>query len=260
MIPLVDIHVHLLAGLDDGPRTIDEAVAMCRTASAEGVQAMAATAHQNPRWKDVTPERIREATVELQGALQRERVPVAVYPNAEVMAEPGTPAAWRAGKLLSVGGRGRYLLVEMPRGTFVDLLPTVRCLRENGVRTILAHPEKEPDFLHGDGTIESLIEAGCLVQVSASSVTEPKNREDRVALRGWFKRRMVHLLASDGHSPVKRPPRMAEAHREICRWVGGLAADRIAGGNGMAILNGERVRTAPPLQAQRSWFSVSSWW
>jgi protein-tyrosine phosphatase len=260
MIPLADIHVHLLAGLDDGPRTLDAAVAMCRVAAAEGVQAMAATAHQNERWKDVTPARIVEATAELRAALQRERIPVVVYPNAEVTAAPDTPAAWRDGRLLSVGGRGRYLLVEMPRGAFVDLLPTVRDLRAAEVRTILAHPEKEPEYLHGDGPLEALIAAGCLVQVSASSVTDPKNREDRVALRRWFKRGMVHLLASDGHSPNRRPPLMAAAHREICRWVGPLAADRIAGGNGMAILNGERVRTRPPLARQRSWFSPSAWW
>jgi len=260
MIPLVDIHVHLLAGLDDGPRTLEDAVAMCRIAAEEGVQAMAATAHQNERWREVTPHRIVAATEALRAALHREGVPVAVFPSAEVMAGLDTPQAWCQRTLLSVADRGRYLLLEMPRGVFVDLVPTVRNLRESGVRTILAHPEKESDFLHGDGMIEELIEAGCLVQVSASSITDPKCREDSVALRDWFKRGMVHLLASDGHSPMRRPPRMAAAHREMCRWIGPLAADRIAGTNGMAILNGERVHTARPLARQRSWFAMSGWW
>ena len=181
MIPLVDIHVHLLAGLDDGPRTLEDAVAMCRIAAQDGVQAMAATAHQNERWREVTPHRIVAATEALRAALHREGVPVAVFPSAEVMAGLDTPQAWCQRTLLSVADRGHYLLLEMPRGVFVDLVPTVRNLRESGVRTILAHPEKESDFLHGDGIIEELIEAGCLVQVSASSITDPKCREDSVA-------------------------------------------------------------------------------
>jgi protein-tyrosine phosphatase len=260
MIPLVDIHVHLLAGLDDGPRTLDDAVAMCRLAAAEGVQAMAATAHQNERWKHVTAERIVGATVELRAALVHEGVPVVVFPSAEVMAEPATAAAWREGRLFSVGGHGKYLLLEMPRGAFVDLLPTVRALREAGVRTIIAHPEKEEEFLHGDGLLEALIEAGCLVQVSASSVTDPKTNADRAALRRWFRRGMVHLLASDGHSPVRRPPRMADAHREICRWIGPLAADRIGGSNGMAILNGQRLRVPWPLRREPAWAWLPRLW
>jgi protein-tyrosine phosphatase len=260
MIPLADIHVHLLAGLDDGPRTLDDAVAMCRLAAAEGVQAMAATAHQNERWKDVTAERIVDATLQLRTALVRENIPVVVFPSAEVMAEPATAATWRSGRLFSVGGHGNYLLLEMPRGAFVDLLPTVRGLREAGVRTILAHPEKEEEFLHGNGLLESLIESGCLVQVSASSVTDPKSPTDRTALRRWFKRGMVHLLASDGHSPVRRPPLMAAAHREICRWIGPLAADRIGGANGMTILNGERVRAPRPVRRERAWAWLPRLW
>ncbi len=260
MIPLADIHVHLLAGLDDGPRTLADAVAMCRAAAAEGVQAMAATAHQNPHWPEVSRARIVTATDELRAALVQEGIPVAVYPTAEVMAEPDTPAAWRAGRLQSVGGHGHYLLLEMPRGAFVDLLPTVTALREAGVRTILAHPEREPELLHGDGLIEAFIAAGSLVQVSSASITDPKSRADRTALRGWFRRGLVHLLGSDGHSPRRRPPRLAAAHREVCRWVGPLNADRIAGGNGMAILSGQCIRSPRPVARQRPWSWVPRLW
>ena len=259
MIPLVDPHVHLLAGMDDGPRTLDDAVAMCRLAAADGVRAMAATAHQNDRWNEVTPEGIRAATATLREALVRERIPVDVFPNAEVTARLETPQDWDAGRLLSFADRGRYLLVEMPRGVYVDLLPMVGELRERGVRVILAHPEKEPELLHGAGLLDALIDAGCLVQVSASSITDPKDREDFTALQSWFKRGMVHLLASDGHSPRRRPPLMAAAHREIGGWIGSVAADRIASGNGMALLRGQRIRVRRPMAREaRGWFS--RWW
>src|SRR5262249_26522300 len=118
----------------------------------------------------------------------------------------------------------------------------------------------EDRFLYGDGTLERLIDQGTLVQVSASSVTDPKSPDERKALKAWFERGMVHLLASDGHSPRKRPPLMAAAYREICSWIGPAAADRIASPNGLAVLEGQRVRVPKPLPAKRKWFALSSWW
>ena len=141
MIPLVDIHVHLLAGLDDGPKTMEDAVEMCAMAHAQGVRFMSATAHQNERWKDVTPDRIREATKLLKDALQAKQIGIEVFPVAEVTAQPETATAWRDGKLLSVGDHGQFMLLEMPHGVFADLRPLVRSLKAAGIRLILAHPE-----------------------------------------------------------------------------------------------------------------------
>jgi protein-tyrosine phosphatase len=253
MIPLVDLHCHLLAGLDDGPRSQDEAVAMCRDACAEGVRWMAATAHQNDRWQAVTPARIRKATQVLGQTLRQLRVGITVFACAEVMADPETGNAWRAGQLLSIADQGRYLLLEMPRGLFVDLRPIAQDLRRAGVRPILAHPERHPELLLEPGAVEDLIHTGCLVQVSSSSITDPANREEFRALRGWFRRGVAHVLGSDGHSPTRRPPRLAAAYRQIVRWVGEPAADRVCSANGTAILQGLPVRVARPLPHAVGW-------
>src|SRR5438445_10195437 len=85
MIPLVDIHCHLLAGLDDGPRTPEEAIAMCRLSYEEGVRMIAATAHQNEHWDAVTPDRIRQAANELCRRLRELNIPLMAFPTAEVM-------------------------------------------------------------------------------------------------------------------------------------------------------------------------------
>ena len=120
MIPLVDIHCHLLAGLDDGPRTREDAVAMCRMAHGEGVRLMAATAHQSKRWP-LTPQTILGAGQILEEDLRAAGIALDVFPSAEVMAEPETADHWQAGKLLGMGGREAYLLIEMPRGVFVEI-------------------------------------------------------------------------------------------------------------------------------------------
>jgi protein-tyrosine phosphatase len=255
MIPLADMHVHLLAGLDDGPRTAEDALDMCRAACAEGTRLMAATAHQNERWAEVTPERIREATRALQERLRQAAIPVDVFACAEVMARPGMDVAWGAGELLSVGDRRQYLLVEMPHGLFVDLRPAARRLRAMGVRLILAHPERHPEFLHEAGVLEEMIALGCLVQVSSGSITDPASPADARAVRDWFRRGCVHLMGSDGHSPRRRPPRLADAYRQVCRWVGPPTADRVFSTHAVAVAHGLPLRIAEPEPPPRRWFA-----
>ncbi len=255
MMPLVDMHVHLLAGLDDGPRTPDDALEMCRIAFREGVRMVAATAHQNDHYPEVSPERLREATVQLVQALQKNNIKITASPNAEVMAHPDMVNSWRTDKLLSVADRRQYMLVEMPHGLFIDLRAIVLKLRELGVRPILAHPERQPELLHDAGLIEEFIRAGCLVQVSSGSITSPREHRDELALRQWFKRGIVHLLGSDGHSVHRRPPHLSKAYELIGRWSGNAVADRVCSTNGMAILQGLPFRVPDVQPVGRSWFS-----
>jgi protein-tyrosine phosphatase len=253
--PLVDMHCHLLPGLDDGPGTDADAVAMCRKAHDEGTRLIAATAHQNERYPSVTPERIRHAWSHLAATLRKAGVALTTFPCAEVMVQPDMDVSWEKGDLLSVADRRKYLLIELPHGLFVDLNHMVRNLRRAGVRPILAHPERQEELLHDVGRIEGLIESGCLVQVSSGSVVRPDDPIDERALKSWFKRGIVHLLGSDGHSPTKRPPEMAEAYHRIRRWAGSAEADRIACINGMAVLQGLPLQIPEPRPKSRHWIS-----
>ena len=249
---LTDLHVHLLAGLDDGPRTWGDALEMCRIAVAEGVHTSVALAHQSERWP-LAPESIRAAVRELQGRLAVESIPLEVFPSAEVMAAPDLAQSWKQGTLLSVADQKKYLLVEMPNGIFVDLRATVRELAAAGLRIILAHPERHPELLHESGKIEELIAMGCLVQISSGSVTEPRNAADEKALRDWFRRGCVHLLGSDGHSPRKRKPLLAKAAERVRKWIGADAARWICSANGLAILRGEVLTAPAPLAGRSLW-------
>src|SRR5690349_4484602 len=132
MIPFVDVHCHLLAGYDDGPRTEDEAVEMCRIAYAEGTRYVAAGAHQNESWPDVTPARIRLGAARLADLLRQAELPINVFPSAEVMIHADIESAWKSGELLSVADTGKYLLVELPHGLFMDLQEMVRNFVEMG--------------------------------------------------------------------------------------------------------------------------------
>jgi protein-tyrosine phosphatase len=256
MIPaLVDTHCHLLAGLDDGPRSDDEALAMCEIAYNEGTRLVCAVAHQNERYCDVTPERIRTATVRLADQLRERGSGLTVIPCAEVMVWPDLEQAWAEGRLLSVGDTGKYLLIELPHGLFVDLTGLTRRLVAAGVRPILAHPERQPEFVDDVHLLEALVEAGCLVQVTSGSVTEPPAWLKGDRLKDWFRRGLAHLLASDGHSPRRRRPLMAAAHERIVKWVGAANAERVCGTNGNIVVQGLPLCVSPPLPAlSRRWW------
>lgn len=258
MIPLVDMHCHLFAGLDDGPATPEQALAMCQLAYDDGIRMTASVAHQNPQWPEVTADRIREAWQLLTRQLKVAGVPLTVLPQGEVMVQTDLETSWRAGHLLSLADRKDYLLIEFPHGLFLDLRPLIQKLRQLGLRPILAHPERQFELLDGDGQIEQLIEAGCLVQVNASSVTDVRSRMELRALKDWFQRGIVHVLGSDGHSPTRRPPLMAAAYRQITKWAGSAVADRVCSTNGMAIIQGVPLRVPPVQPRPRSllarWF------
>jgi protein-tyrosine phosphatase len=141
----------------------------------------------------------------------------------------------------------------MPHDCYVDLRAIVGRLRRLGVRPILAHPERCEALLHEPGSVEELVRAGCLVQVSSASITDPHNARDRRTLKSWFKRGVVHLLGSDGHSLIRRPPHMAAAYQQIARWIGNVAADRIGSTIGMAVLQGLPLHISQPEPKRSAW-------
>jgi protein-tyrosine phosphatase len=93
--------------------------------------------------------------------------------------------------------------------------------------------------------------------VSAKSITDPPSRAGARELKGWFRRGLVHVLGTDAHSPRRRAPRMAEAYRQVVRWLGNPAADRVCSTNGMAVLQGLPLRVPEVAPRPRRWFS---WW
>jgi protein-tyrosine phosphatase len=251
--PLVDTHCHLLAGLDDGPKTPADAIAMCRRAFDQGVRHSVALAHQNDHYPDNTPDRLRAGferlKVDLVAANLRD---FTVYPCAEVMVRPDMDEAWDRGELLSVSDGRLYILLEMPHGLCVELAWLIERLVTRGVRPILAHAERSPELLHEPEAVERLIQAGCLIQISSDGVTR-SDGADRRALKDWVHRGIAHMLGSDGHSPRRRPPDLLKAYETLRHWAGAETADRIASGNGLTVLSNRPLRVPPVAPPVRRW-------
>lgn len=259
MIPIVDMHCHLLAGLDDGPKQLPEAIEMCSMLARQGVGAVHALAHQNEQYPLVTPVRIREHIRILQDTVRDKKLPVAVMPGAEVMVHPRTLSSVDEQQYLTIADRGLFMLIELPHAVFIDLRPIVAGLMQRGIRPILAHPEQVQELLFSDSTAEELIRLGCLFQLSTGNVTMPMTRRHGMAIKTWVQRGFVHVIGSDGHSPGRRPPLLAEAAQIISQWTGSLEANRICGLNGMAILQGLPLRIEPPRAPRNLFWFVKDW-
>jgi protein-tyrosine phosphatase len=255
MTPLADTHVHLLAGRDDGPQTMDEAVAMCRMLVSEGARHATALAHQNEDYPDNLADALRAAAAALTSELTSRQIPLSVYPTGEVMLSPAIVETWQAGELLSLGDRSKWLLVEMPHGMFVDVLPFVERFRPLGIRIIVAHAERYAELLDDPALAARWIEAGCLIQVTAQALAEPWDQELERGLRRWVAGGFVHLLGSDGHGLDRRRPSLAAGFEQLVRWAGRPAAERIASHWGIAVLQGLPLNVPLPLPPARSWFT-----
>lgn len=251
MVPIIDMHVHLLAGLDDGPRTLDDAVGMCRVMVEEGVQQTVALAHQHPRYPNNNPTVLREATERLKQELETLGMPLTVHPCGEICLQPDLVEQWDAGQLLSVGDRQQYLLLEFLNDQPSDLNHLIGLLRNRKVRLILAHAERITEWREKSSELEELVRRGCLVQITSSAFQS--STHERV-LRDWAKRGLIHLVGSDGHSQTRRPPHSRAGVAILENWVGTEAASRIASGNALTILRGDPLVLPLPEPPRRGWF------
>jgi len=249
---MIDLHCHVLPGIDDGPATMDESIQLARVAAAEGTRVLVATSHVNHRYPN-TPGLIAELVGSVNGALREEGIPVEVVPGAEVALEM-LPRLEPGDLERLVLGAGPYLLLEAPLSAVgAELEHAVRELQGSGYRVVLAHPERCPSFHREPGRLAALVSAGVLCSLTASSFTGRFGRpvqalSDRLLMDG-----LVHNVASDAHGPEARPPTLRSTMETAATRISGLSAavPWLTDAAPAAILAGDPLPPAPPLPVAR---------
>ena len=242
---MIDLHCHILPGIDDGAKSLEEAVEMCRMAAAEGCRTMIATPHQRRgTWWNGDRESIVGLARALPAALGSElRVLVGgeVHVDSELLAEverlPG-------GGILTLAG-SRYLLIEFDtQGRAGEAIHLVHELVVAGWRPIVAHPELIP-WLSGDlDLVKRLVALGALVQVTAMSVTGDFGRGPMAETHTLIDEGLVHFVASDCHGVQRRPPGLRRACRTIAGRWGAEAARRLTSDNPRAVVQNRPLSPA----------------
>lgn len=198
---MIDIHLHILPGIDDGPATIEGSIATARRATEDGVTVVAATPHLRADHAAVRPHELAGRCEELQRALVEHGLAVTVVPGGEVDLRWATGASDEDLRLVSYAQRGRHLLVETPYGDLDGAFEDrVFGLALRGYTLVLAHPERSPTFQRDPARVGRLVERGTLMQVTAMSLASERRRSrSRRLARALVREGLAHVVASDAH-------------------------------------------------------------
>jgi protein-tyrosine phosphatase len=251
--PFVDIHCHLLPGLDDGAATLEEALAMAQMAVNDGVGTIVATPHQLGSHLKTSGETIREAALQFQQALDQRRLPLRVLPGADVRIEPDLVRKIRGGEVLTLADRRRHLLLELPHEVFVPLDRLLAELASAGLVGILSHPERNQGILRQPGVLRPLVERGCLLQLTVGSLTGAFGSQIQRFSESLIEQGLVHFVSSDAHGTKGRSPVLSRAFERIAELAGENAALDLCCRNPSAVVAGESVPPGCRKPAKSAW-------
>ena len=265
-IEMIDIHSHILPGLDDGPQTMEESIRMCRIAYQDGIRTIVATPHtlngvyQNGRSTILT--RVNELNDALNnselppgqrpsragGRTQNPELPLRILPGSDVHLCETTLQQVDQGEAITIGDGGKYIMIEFPSQAIPYQGERVLFqLLGRGLIPIISHPERNLEIGKRPGRYYEIIKMGCLGQVTAMSLTGefgPKVRQwAEKLLKSW----LVHFIASDAHSPNGRPPILSAAVKAAAKIVGKEEAEKMVTEYPKAILEGRRPNIPEPL-------------
>ena len=237
----VDLHCHCLPGVDDGPRTLDDAVALCRMLVRDGITDVIATPHQLGRFDGSNwAEDVRRAVADLRETLVRERVPLSVYPGAEVRIDERIPRLLGDDRALTLADRREFLLIELPTAMAVGAA-AVTGLIGAWPTVVLAHAERYDVMRRDPAKAEEWVEAGIALQVNAASLLPDAPEACREVALMWLDQGWVSLVATDAHSTGARRPRMTEAIEFVEAEYGADVARKICLENPARVLGLESI-------------------
>lgn len=245
---MIDIHHHLLPGLDDGSPNLATSVDMARMAFADGITHVVCTPHASAQF-EFEPERIADRAAELRAALAAAGVPLTLGIGCDFhLSYDNIQAALAAPRRFSING-GPYLLVELPDfGLSPTLTDTFYQMQLVGISPILTHPERNSTLQKDNIRLAEWIRAGVLVQITANSVTGNMGKAAERMSHELLSRRWVHFIATDAHNLTSRPPRMQQVHAGVTQRYGKTYADRLCIYNPRAVFEGSPLgEQDPPL-------------
>ena len=235
---MYDLHCHILPCMDDGSSFVEETRKMLKIAVQEGIQVIAATHHffddetTIEDYLGLWESRYKQ----IQSVLEEFKKNIKIVKGAEVMISPFLTQLDGLHRLCI--NEGRYLLIELP---MIDLPQfteeVIHNLQVKGIVPILAHPERNYRIANNPDLLNPLIELGALVQINTGSITGLFGKKIRRCAKTLFKNNMAHLIGTDAHSAVKRPPEMRKSAQILERWVGQQRAETILVENPRAIVN-----------------------
>jgi protein-tyrosine phosphatase len=237
----VDIHCHLLPGIDDGARSWHESLEMAEIAVADGVTTVVVTPHQLGNYSHNDGKMIRQRTCELQRNLDEHDIPLRVLPGADVRIDEPMINGLRSGNILTLADQGKHVLLELPHELYFALDPVLASLEAIGIAGILSHPERNQGLLRQPQEVLRLVDAGCLMQVTAGSLMGTFGPASQHMAEWMLDHNTVHFLATDAHGSKSRRPLLHRAFEFVAQYADEETAVEICCRNPAAVVSGRDI-------------------
>lgn len=251
---MIDIHCHLLPGLDDGPSSLEESLALARTAVAEGIHTAIVTPHHaNGRYNNEA-EAVLSGLSALTDSLDEQQIPLTLMAGQEIRLYPDLISDMEQGLLLTLH-RSRYLLIECPAHQIpADFYEIVHELKVLGLVPVLAHPERNRELAKDPDKLHDLVSFGIRSQITSHSLTGLFGQGVQKLALDFCRRNLAHFIASDAHNVSGRPFALKEAYRIIGQKLG---ASHEAGykRNAEALISNDPVPYEEPPMKLRKWWA-----
>lgn len=242
---VIDLHSHILPGVDDGAKTIESSIAMAEKAVEEGITTIIATPHhQHPNFQ-TDGTFVVDAVAELNQELKKQHIPIHVLPGQEIRINGDIVQELGNGSSLSLAS-SKYVLIEFPTNDIPAY--SKRLLYELSVAgyiPIIAHPERNKVFLESPDKLYELIKNGALGQVTSSSLTGYFGKDIQTFSEQLIEANLVHVLASDAHNLDRRTFRMQEAFQAVENQFGQETVFRLKE-NAQLVAENKHIYLEPP--------------
>lgn len=225
---MIDIHCHILAGVDDGASDNAESIAMAKLAQQDGIRHIFATPHFTLSYYNHR-ELVERKVQELQKTLDDLSIEVQIHPSNEVRIESNAFVyeQTKNNHFCYLGLNQRFVLLEQPwAGYAPDSLELVRWFMDRDIRPVIPHPERHIFFRQEPQLLDQLIEAGAWTQVTADSLIGNNHEDARNFAARLVERGLVHTLATDAHN-IRRKPNLSLGYAAVERLAGRKAAEAI---------------------------------
>ncbi|MBQ6118685.1 MAG: tyrosine protein phosphatase [Clostridia bacterium] len=242
---MIDIHCHILDGVDDGSYCLPESVEMARIACESGTRTIVATPHANAPGTsgNAWGETLGKKLATLNEKLQTERIPVRVCPGQEVYCAGDVVSLLRKGSVITLNA-SRYLLIEFDFFAHSDtILDQCDELIAAGTVPVIAHPERYEALKENEQTAYRLKRRGCLMQLNSGSLFGVFGRSAQRTAHDFLAESLADFIASDAHSPYVRTPFMADAHEMVSEMYSLDYAELLFRENPLLLVNGKEIKT-----------------
>ena len=246
---MLDLHCHILPGIDDGAVDLDTALQMARIAAQDGIRTIACTPHIYPGMYENTADGIRAAIAEFQRELDQRDIPLRLLEGADVHLEPDLLMGIRAGRIPTIAG-SRYLLLEPPHHVAPPRFEeSIFQLVVAGYVPVITHPERLTWIEDNYAIFQRLVKGGAWMQLTSGSVTGRFGKRPRYWAERMLDESLVHVIATDAHDPRRRPPLLAEGRDAVGRRIGDQEAAHMTLTRPQGVVDNVAPDTLPPLTA-----------